>query len=159
MRLGPIVGHTDDTSTRVWIRVFDDPGRYTLRILGAGVVPFESTETAQGVLEFRTAIATARGLRPDFRYRYQVLRNGRLVSGASGRFRTMPQPGSLADLLFVVVSCNRQSTDGDWAALAEFIENSSPRFLLLAGDQVYLDDDEPNLFKEHLDSRPAVRRE
>ena len=159
LRLGPIVGHTDDTSTRVWIRVFDDPGRYALRIQGAGIVPFESTETPQAVLEFGTAIAIARGLRPDFRYRYQVLRDGRLVSGASGRFRTMPQPGSLTDLLFVVVSCNRQSFDGDWTALAEFIENASPRFLLLTGDQVYLDDDKPNLFKEHLDSRRAVRRD
>jgi hypothetical protein len=156
LRLGPIVGHTDDTSTRVWIRVFDDPRRYTLRIQGAGVVPFKSTEA---VPEFRTGLATARGLRPDFSYRYQVLRNGRLVTGAAGRFRTMPQPGSLADLLFVAVSCNRQFFDGDWTALGEFIESSKPRFLLLTGDQIYLDDDKPNLFKEHLESRPAVRRD
>ena len=159
LRLGPVVGHTDDVSTRIWIRVFDDPSLYSLRLQGFGVVPFVSTEAAQGFLEFRTAIATARGLRPDFRYRYQVLRSGRRVPGADGVVRTMPQPGSLADLLFATISCNRQSSLGDWNALAEFVENSKPRFLLLSGDQVYLDDDSPNLFDLHLESKPELRRQ
>ena len=25
LQLGPVVGHTDDTSTRIWIQVADDP--------------------------------------------------------------------------------------------------------------------------------------
>ena len=156
LRLGPIVGHTDDTSVRVWIRVFDDPSRYSLRIRGAGIAPFVSTEQ---VPEFGTALALAGGLRPERGYRYEVLRDGRFVSGAGGTFRTMPQANSLADVLFVTVSCNRLNSDGDWTALAEFIQSAQPRFLLLTGDQVYLDDDPPNLFKEHLDSSSAVRRQ
>ena len=155
LRLGPIVGHTDDTSARIWVRVFDDPNRYSLRIRGVGVARFVSTEQ---VTEFGTALAFSNGLRPDWRYRYEVLRDGRFVSGASGTFRTMPQPNSLADVLFVTASCNRLNSDGAWSALSEFIENAQPRFLLLTGDQVYLDDDNPNLFKEHLDSSAKVRR-
>ena len=62
LRLGPVVGHTDDASTRVWIQVVDDPARYALRVEGAGIFPFQSTEG--GVLEFRTAIAVAAGPPP-----------------------------------------------------------------------------------------------
>src|SRR6266542_6675788 len=97
LKLGPIVGHTSDTSTRVWIQVFDDPADYALRVHGGGIFPFESTEG--GLLEFRTGLAVAEGLRPDWRYRYNVLRRGRSVAGARGTFRTMPVPGSMASLL------------------------------------------------------------
>jgi hypothetical protein len=64
LRLGPVVGHTDDASTRIWIQVVDDPSRYALRVEGAGIFPFQSTEG--GVLEFRTATAVATGLRPEW---------------------------------------------------------------------------------------------
>ena len=55
LQLGPVVGHTDDTSTRIWIQVVDDPARYALRVEGVGLFPFDSTESAR--LEFGTAIA------------------------------------------------------------------------------------------------------
>ena len=50
LQLGPVVGHTDDTSTRIWIQVSDDPARYGLRIEGIGLFQFESTEF--GAIEF-----------------------------------------------------------------------------------------------------------
>ena len=34
MQLGPVVGHTDDSSTRIWIQVSDEPARYKLRVEG-----------------------------------------------------------------------------------------------------------------------------
>src|SRR3712207_361310 len=103
LRLGPVVGHTDDTTAKVWIQVFDDPADYKLRVMGAGVFDFVSTEG--GTLEFHTAIARATELRPDLVYRYAVFRRGRRVLGGSGTFRTMPQPSSMAPIVFCAVSC------------------------------------------------------
>lgn len=157
LRLGPIIGHTDATSTRIWAQVFDDPGLYTLRIQGMGSFPFVSTETS--ALEFRTAIAMANGLRPDRIYSYQVFRRGRFIPRSRGRFRTMPDPSSMSDILFSAISCNSLKVDGEWERLAAFVENSQPRFLIMMGDQVYIDDDPPDVFDEHFDSRPSVRRQ
>ena len=44
LQLGPVVGHTDDTSTRIWIQVSDALARYRLRVEGVGLFEFESTE-------------------------------------------------------------------------------------------------------------------
>lgn len=73
--LGPVVGYTDEQSTRIWIRASDDPGTvpYQLRIKGVGSFPFTSTEASY---EFGTATADADGLQPDREYRYQILRRG-----------------------------------------------------------------------------------
>jgi hypothetical protein len=155
LKLGPVVGHTDDTSARVWIQALDHPGEYRLRVQGAGLFNFFSTEAR---LEFGTGIAIADGLRPDRVYRYNVLRRGRLVAGSRGTFRTMPSPGSPASLLFCVVSCSQTKNDGVWKLFDAFVEKAKPHFVLMMGDQVYMDQDEPDVYKEHLESKPAVRR-
>ncbi len=159
LQLGPIVGHTDDQSTRIWIRVYDDPSLYTLRIQGYGIFTFASTE--KGVIEFGTAIALVEGLRHDWRYRYQVLRYGRVVPGSGGSFRTMPQPGSIAEMTFVAVSGNHQKDEGAWSQLDEFIKKAQPRFFLMLGDQVYVDQEGSewgSAWEHHLDSQPDERR-
>jgi hypothetical protein len=154
--LGPIVGHTDDSSTRIWIQVFDDPAEYQLRVEGAGLFDFVSTEG--GLLEFRTAIAVATGLRADWRYRYSVLRRGRVIAQSRGTFRTMPAPGSMAHLLFCVISCSTAATDGIWEQFGKFVDDAKPHFVLMMGDQLYVDEDEPDVFKDHFESKRAVRR-
>ena len=156
LRLGPVVGHTDDTTAKVWIQVFDDPADYKLRVANAGVFDFVSTEL--GALEFHTATARATELRPDFIYRYTVMRRGRRVLGGTGTFRTMPQPSSMAPIVFCAVSCSTLSTDGVWANMAKFIKEAQPAFLLMMGDQVYIDEDDPNIFKLHYNSDPPTRR-
>jgi len=156
LQLGPIVGHTDDTSAKVWIQAFDDPQAYILRVAGGGSFPFRSTEN--GVLEFCTGVARAEGLRSDRSYRYSVVRDGRRVTGATGTFRTMPEPSSPAPIVFCAISCNKLATDGAWKALRQFIEDAQPAFLLLMGDQVYIDEDEPNVFEKHYGSDARTRR-
>jgi hypothetical protein len=155
LRLGPVVGHTDHRSTRVWIRTFDDPGRYQLRVQGAGVFPFTATES--GALEFRTGVATATGLRPDWTYRFTVLHRGRVVPGARGGFRTMPPPGSMADVVFCAISCSKME-EGLWERFSRFVEEAKPHFVLMMGDQVYIDEDEPDVHQEHARSPRDVRR-
>jgi len=156
LKLGPIVGHTSDTSTRIWVQVYDDPTDYALRVHGGGIFPFESTEG--GLLEFRTGLAVAEGLRPDWRYRYNVLRRGRSVSGARGTFRTMPLPGSMASLLVCVISCSTTHYLGLWPRFAQFVEHAKPHFVLMVGDQLYVDEDLPDVFRDHLESKRDVRR-
>ncbi|WLB86875.1 alkaline phosphatase D family protein [Bradyrhizobium japonicum] len=155
--LGPIVGHTDHQSSRVWIQVADDPALYRLRVYGVGLFPFISTELG-GPLEFRTAIAEARGLRSDFVYRYAVVRQGRTIANGKGMFRTMPDPGSLAHLTFCAISCNIAEEDGQWAALGKYIADARPQFLLMMGDQVYLDEGAVNLFDKERRRQPREKR-
>lgn len=157
LKLGPIVGHTDDSSTKIWIQVSDDPSRYALRVEGAGLFPFVSTEVGQR--EFGTAVAKAVGLRPDWSYKYRVVRMGRFVPEARGSVRTMPSPSSMTPILFCAISCNGGEEDGVWKNFAEFVEKSQPSFILMMGDQVYLDEDEPDIFAEHFDSKPPDRRQ
>jgi hypothetical protein len=156
LRLGPVVGHTDDASSRVWIQVVDDPRNYALRVEGAGVFPFLSTEG--GVLEFRTGIALATGLRADWSYRYTVLRAGRTVPGASGSFRTAPGPSSMTNLTFCVISCTSAEREGAWEAFADYVDRAKPHFVLLVGDQVYFDEDKPDVFADHFRSTAETRR-
>lgn len=155
--LGPIVGHTDFQSTRIWIRVTDDPDIYRLRINGHGIFKFQSTEQGMN-REFGTAIAIAHNLRADWQYRYQVLRRGRVVPRARGTFRTMPHPGSMAEVLFVSLSGCHRSNDGAWPLLAKYNETAKPRFLLMTGDQVYVDQGK-SAWDDHLHSPPGRRRQ
>ncbi|HEX8150570.1 MAG TPA: alkaline phosphatase D family protein [Pyrinomonadaceae bacterium] len=158
LTLGPIVGHTDHQSTRIWIRVRDDVSRYVLRVQKRGLFNFESTEV--GEPEFGTAVAVADGLRPDWEYQYQVLRKGRVIPNGRGTFRTMPPPGSFADVLFVTISCSDSDREGAWKQLGDYIKQAKPRFLLMIGDQVYLDQEDSKggpVWPGHLYS-PARRR-
>ena len=159
LKLGPIVGHTDHQSTRIWIQVFDDPFNYELSVQGVGNFQFIPTELF-GPLEFRTAIAVATNLQPDWQYRYRVLRRGRVIANGKGSFRTMPDPASMATITFCVISCNKDVEDGAWKEFGKFVEDSKPQFVLMTGDQLYLDEGDRNLFdkREHRDSKPSERR-
>jgi hypothetical protein len=156
LQLGPVVGHTNDTSTRIWIQVSDDPARYALRVEGVGLFAFESTEF--GAVEFGTAIAQVSGLQPDLRYRYRVVRADRFVQGANGSFRTLPPPPSMTNLLFCAISCSGAEEDGAWQKFSEFVDASQPSFIVMMGDQVYMDEDPPDVFEQHFHSDSTTRR-
>ncbi|MHA2172518.1 MAG: DUF7800 domain-containing protein, partial [Candidatus Kariarchaeaceae archaeon] len=156
LALGPIVGHTDYSSTRIWIQVFDDPANYYVRVRRHGVFPFQSTEGQ--VQEFGTAVALIDGLRPDKKYDYEIIRKRRMIRGRQGSFRTMPSLNSPANVMFVSVSCSDPEHAGAWPDLRRFIEQNNPHFLIMMGDQVYMDQ-RPNLWEEHFDSPRVVRRE
>lgn len=138
----------------------DNPEWYALRVAGRGLFPFVSTETDG--LEFGTALAFADGLRPERKYRYEVMRRGHVVPGAHGAFRTMPAPGSFADMLFVSLSCSDWRLDGAWPLLEKYVKEAQPRFILMMGDQVYLDfgdTKKEHIWPEYLDAKPAQRRQ
>jgi len=157
IELGPVVGHTDHQSTRIWIKVFDDPRNYTLRVAGVGTFQFVSTE-GQPPFEFRTAVAVATGLRPDLTYRYGVQRLGRFLGNGRGKVRAMPDPTSMAQITFCAIFCNVAESDGAWKALGKFVEDSKPQFILMMGDQLYLDEDGVNVYRTRLNGSAAARR-
>ena len=47
--LGPIVGHTDHRSSKIWIQVADNPDHYKLRVHGVGLFRFLGTEERVGL--------------------------------------------------------------------------------------------------------------
>lgn len=159
--LGPIIGHTTDTATRVWVQVDDDPSDWVLHLGGAEDAPFRPTEDGPG--EFGTAIAAVEGLTPDTRHDYEIRRRGEAEPHARGSFRTMPPPGDDAGILFVSASCDNQDVAGDspkrgaWDLLARAIEEVAPRFLVMLGDQVYLDQD-PDIWNMPLEMDRRERR-
>ena len=155
--LGPVLGHTDHRSTRIWIQVPDDPRDYAVRVEGFGLVPFESTEPA-GAIEFGTAIANVRGLEPDRRYNYRIQRLGRILSGARGSVRTLPPPESMTPVLFDAISCNGATQLGAWQPFADHVEKAQPSFIVMMGDQIYMDEDPPDIFAEHFNADRATRR-
>lgn len=156
--LGPIVGHTTDTTTRIWIAA--DSGPHCLELEDGPTVLFQSTET--GVPEFGTAIADATGLTPDTRYRYTVRAPDGAVA-AQGSLCTFPPPWDRTDLLFASASCDSLQVAGDrsnpgaWSLLAERVHRGDLRFLVLLGDQVYMDEVE-NLWHLPLDIDRHERR-
>jgi phosphodiesterase/alkaline phosphatase D-like protein len=152
LALGPIVGHTDTHTSCVWVQTTGPSDAATLRVEGRAPVPFRPTDPDAD--EFHTAIARLEGLEPDTLYTYEVVVAGDVC--ALGSMRTMPE--SADEISFVSLSCNDGKGIGAWNLLAEAIEREAPRFLLMLGDQVYLDMPDEDLWKRHLDSSPAVRR-
>ncbi len=153
--LGPIVGHTDEVSARIWMRGSGDLSRFRLRVKKVGIVPFVATSH-----EFGTAIAIINQLVPDRQYRYQILYGNRVVQGSSGSFRTFPPASSFADISFVVISCSDQEDIGGWWELDKHIKSNRPRFVIMMGDQVYLDSNSKtkDVWTSHKRSSPKIRR-
>lgn len=171
--LGPIVGHTDAQSSRIWIRVDDDPAAYAVRISGTGIFPFLSTESE---VELGTAVAIVDGLRADWPYIYHVLRGDRWVPGSHGVFRTMPRDEDPRGISFATISCNSNTELGSWPDLRSYVftgvppsggrslRAERPRFLLMVGDQVYIDNKiesrgfGENVWEDYFYQSPVQRR-
>jgi len=157
--LGPIVGHTTGTASRIWIQVEGDPAERTLHVAGAGESRFLPTES--GEAEFGTAIADIGGLSPDNRYEYEV-RHGDAAE-ATGRFRTLPAADA-REILLLSASCDSLSVAGDqpqrgaWDLMQRLLEERRPHGLVLLGDQVYLDT-EAHLWDLPLDMDRRERRQ
>ncbi|MCA8922919.1 MAG: alkaline phosphatase D family protein [Planctomycetes bacterium] len=90
---GPMLGWTDDTSARVWLRA-DGPGRATLELRPAGSdAPW--VEVAAGRFDPErdgTVVLTARDLQPRTAYAYRVVVDG--APASPGVLRTLPAPGT-----------------------------------------------------------------
>lgn len=138
LRLGPIVGHTDDSSATIWICVEDDASNYKLAVSEQRKT-FGFTSTEGSKKEFGTAIAVADGLRSNYLYNYRIFRRDRPVLDSGGSFSTMPKTTEKEDIPFVFLSCSDNEHIGQWNTLYKYIQINKPRFLLMLGDVLYVD--------------------
>ena len=99
------------------------------------------------------------GCAPDWRYRYSVLRRGRVIAQSRGHLpHHARRRARWRHLLFCAISCSTAATDGVWEQFGKFVEDAKPHFVLMMGDQLYIDEDAPDVFKDHFESKRAVRR-
>lgn len=147
--LGPIIGHTDSVSTRIWVRADAPVERLRLR-LDTGAVPrvltFESTEWPSSPSQrvFGTGICTIDKLVPGRTYQFRVVDAAvPLQTLGEGRFRTLAPSDSLSSSTVVSTSCSGgtrvPASDNAWPNLHRFVRRVEPDVLVLTGDQVYTD--------------------
>lgn len=167
--LGPIIGYTNTESTRIWVQASEAVERLRVRIeqnYSTRDIRFESTEAqfppSQRI--FNTGVCTIHGLKPGMRYRFSVVEGGGYPRTlAWGSFRTMQPANSRGSVMVVSTSCSGGNEVPaeyfGWPNLRDFIDNASPDYLLLTGDQVYTDsgDAEVNVWRTTLQVRPAER--
>ncbi len=134
LELGPIVGHTDHESSRIWVRdqhagqalfVRYAPSSEKVSFQGRSFVPAPAHPAFQTVrLElhahmggYHTGQALLRGLVPGTRYFYEIVSEAESRAHPAGfvnehppSFRTLPS-GDDADLSFAFLSCN--DVDGE----------------------------------------------
>jgi phosphodiesterase/alkaline phosphatase D-like protein len=169
--LGPFIGHTTETETRIWLHLTDlSPGeRRTVHVtLHPGRPDARTVQRLQLVVaeeECGVGVLTISELEPDTLYIYRLWwdESGLAPVDLQGLeptdtcFRTLPRGGFDPQLDFLVMSCHNPETavrDGAngfavWAQMPDIIaHNKNVRFALLIGDQVYADDIERKALRE-----------
>lgn len=154
--LGPALMKPTAHSMGFWLAL--GPGQFEslkveLKIEGANnPIEFERLEGSV----YNVFMAHVDELKPDTKYQYQILINGKphpTVAGDGYIFRTLS--GADNSSRFALVSCHgvdawekriekrkapAGSTFNMWRVLAERVENGDVDFAILAGDQVYMDE-------------------
>lgn len=141
--LGPMVGHTTDRSTSLWVKV-DRPGMVRTVVTGENGEVEEARGRTDGT---GIVVIEVDGLDPATRYAARFELDGSpLVSDPAVEFRTFPREGAPARLTIMLVSCARMPWDSVqtiWRA----IDADRPDVVVWLGDNGYF---------EHADStRPA----
>jgi len=135
--LGPLLGHADEASALVWMRV-GRPGEFTLEVgpeAGGAPQRLTQTATAQDDLCLHWQVG---GLAPDTRYRYRVLQDGAPLAAAAGQaFRTAPAPGAPAKVRLAVSSCAKE--DEGSRAVWKRMAAEKVDAVVLIGDTPYID--------------------
>jgi phosphodiesterase/alkaline phosphatase D-like protein len=146
---GPMLGHIDAQSARVWLRP-TEAGRYTLELLGSKGSKARSWTLAADPAQDLCITWKIDGLLPDQEYRYTIQhadgdRAGELVVPAEAcRFRTAKAPGSKSRVRLAFLSCASSKPSHAWEA----IRLSKTQGLVLLGDTPYIDTTELERVRE-----------
>lgn len=141
-----IVGHTTESSTRIWVRGSKERPRARVRVLDPVIEAGRTRDLVLDDWHFYTGVADFNGLRPDAEHRVEVELSGaddppERVSGVVRTFASGPG----AKLRFLLGSCNLHSLgpildpEPVFKRLVELAEAERPAFMIHAGDQVYGD--------------------
>ena len=137
---GPMIGHTTDTTARIWVRT-DGPGRVQVRAVSAAgkattseVIRLVEEDNFCGSIELK-------GLSAATIYRYRILLNGgELSPSLNQEFTTLPseQHRGMVRVGFghSVRGPGQQTT---WRSIAK----KKPDLFILMGDNVYSNTTEP----------------
>jgi alkaline phosphatase D len=138
--LGPILGHIDDTSAMVWMRVASQ-GDYSLEVTpesggSAQILERKAEESDDFCLHWRVT-----GLTPGARYRYRILQGKRAVADDPAQIlRTAPSPDTPAKVRLAISSCAKE--DAGSRAVWQRMASESVDSVLLIGDTPYIDSTE-----------------
>lgn len=169
--LGPFIGHTTATETRIWLHMADlEAGErrtlyVTVHLERATTRALQRVPLVLSGEECGVGVVTLSGLEPDTLYAYRLWwdESGLAPVDLKGLepgdtcFRTLPREGFEHQLDFLVTSCHNPETaalDGMngfavWSQIPDIIAyNKNVRFMLLIGDQVYADGIERRALRE-----------
>ena len=142
---GPMLGAMTDTSARVWFRTANESA-VTVRVFLADALddnakPLRSAAGRTSKAMDYTGTLTIAGLKPDTKYRYDVLIDGEPVLQQRPSFRTFPPSGTPAKLRVAFGGCAAYIPEHErmWNTIASF----HPAAMLMLGDNVYIDLAEP----------------
>ena len=135
---GPVLGNVTHRSASFWFRTsVEDRIAVSIRAMDSDRPVALGTAHTSEDSDF-TGVVTVLGLKPDTRYRYQVLISDRRVfDRALPAFRTAPLPN--AKSRFAVAFGGGAGYTPWKERMWDTIRAQSPRALLLLGDNVYID--------------------
>lgn len=136
---GPLVGHVDAGSARIWARPGLDPATHgswtcTLRPPRGRPTTVHATVSPDND---DTLVADARHLRPDTRYEFELTPDTEApgFTPLTGSFTTAPPPGRPARVVMGLGSCAPSTPDAVWTRI---VDEGCDSFVLL-GDTPYID--------------------
>lgn len=138
--LGPILGHSDETSAMVWMRA-KAAGEFTLEVTpeaGGEPVLIKQTATTENDLCIHWKIHE---LEPSSKYRYRILQGGKEIAADAGQvLTTAPKAGAPAKVRLAISSCAKED-DGSRAVWNRMASEEVDAVVLI-GDTPYIDSTE-----------------
>jgi len=147
---GPVVGHVDQTSARVWVRATAE-GPVRFRLLTAKSEEVTSlTQVARNKTDL-CVVFHATGLTPGTPYSYTLSQAGKPIPGAdAGHFRTAPDD-IRTRVRLVFGSCANDIRRADTPVWAAILREHPDAFVLL-GDTPYIDSTKLDIQRKRYDA-------
>ncbi|MES2707052.1 MAG: alkaline phosphatase D family protein [Verrucomicrobiota bacterium] len=135
--LGPLLGHSDETSAMVWMRAVEE-GELTLEVTPeAGGAPLFQKQSAS-LKDDLCVHWRITGLQPGTKYRYRVLRGDQALAADPGQIlSTAPKAGAPVKVRLAISSCARE--DASSRAVWNRMAAESVEAVVLIGDTPYID--------------------
>jgi len=138
--LGPVLGHSDETSAMVWMRA-TDAGDFTLEVTpvagGKAFLANQATsETDDLCLHWHV-----KGLQPDTQYRYRILHAEKVIAADPSQvLTTAPKAAAPAKVRLAISSCAKE--DAGSRAVWNRMASEQVDAVVLIGDTPYIDSTE-----------------
>ncbi|MDT8300020.1 MAG: alkaline phosphatase D family protein [Sedimentisphaerales bacterium] len=134
---GPMLGCVTDTSAKFWVRTANEvPVQVLIGTPRTAKSPISSAIVTTAKEKDFTAVLAVRGLKPDTRYPYKLVVDGR-IQPRQWAFRTFPAPG--AKSTFWIGFGGGAGFTPQYERMWDTITSHNLHAFLLLGDNVYID--------------------